>query len=72
MNFKPNLWKIAVSVILGILISFLLLKNYFGGNFLTLIKNSDVGYLVLSKFIFGILFYVGLIYVILSLIQKKK
>ncbi len=72
MNFKPTFRKVLISIILGFVIAFVLLSQYFGGNFISQLKDHSLYWIVIQRFITGAIFYIGLVYLILSLINKKK
>jgi hypothetical protein len=66
MNFKPTLWKTIVSVIISIIISFpLSYTKFFGGG-------QNFFYFDFKLFIISVLVISVIIYLIWSLLQKKK
>jgi hypothetical protein len=80
MELKPNIWKVIVSIIVSIIIGLLYLYKEYSGmveilrsdaflpNFFNFILSSDQIILFFITFIISLL----LVYIIWSLIQKKK
>lgn len=69
MNFKPTIWKTAISIITGVIIGI-----WFRSTFYKCVGSCDLSFHFIELEYLVPVFFItfGLIYIVWSLIQKKR